>query len=121
MVNIDSKLIQTPDDSAVAKVNLPIISLDIVSVDKSHIHNWITHLKFDNYIDLKFKINDTLEEKYKINTIRVPTKEISSKSEFDQSIIVYRIDMKTIGHLFVTLTNLTYDLRVSCLYKHHTL
>lgn len=116
MVNIDNKLIQNLDDGDVMKVNFPIISLDIVSVDKSHIHNWITYTQFNNYINLKFKINDTIEEKYKMNTIRVPAKE-RSKHEFDQSIIVYKIDMKTIGHLFVTLANLTYDLRVSCPYK----
>lgn len=114
MVNIENKLIQAFDDSAVAKVNFPIISLDIVCVDELHIHNSITNLQFDNYIDLKFKITDTIEEKYEINTICVPEKE-GSKSEFDQSIVVYKIDMKTIGHLFVTLTDLTYDLRVSCL------
>lgn len=82
-----------------------------MNVDESHIKNLIIHKTFDNYIDLKFDIPNTMEENYKIYTIHVPGNN-SSKYEFDKSIIVYRIDMKMVGNVFVTLTNATYNLRV---------
>lgn len=99
------------------KINLPIISLDIVSVDELHINNLITSTKFDNYIDFKMKITDAMEEQCNMYTIHVPSKN-SSKYEFERSIIVHRIDMKIIGNVFVTLDNLTYDLRVSYLHEN---
>lgn len=91
---------------------MPIISLDIVNVDESQTKNLITHLKFDNFIDLQFKITNTMEENFKMYTIHVPGKN-SSILDFDQSVIVYRIDMRNIGNLFITLAGSTYDLRVS--------
>lgn len=96
-------------------MNLPIISLDIVNIDESHTRNLITHTYFDNYIDLNFKINNTMKEQYKLYTIHVPA-EHSRKLDYDISILVFRIDMKGIGHIFVTLAQSTYDLSVS-LYK----
>lgn len=95
---------------------MPIISFNIASVDEFQKTNLITNIQFDNYINLKFKISDTMEKKYKTNTIHVPAK-YSSKDVFDQSIVVYRIDMKIIGNLYVTVLDSTYDLRVCCLYK----
>lgn len=94
------------------KVNLPIISLDIVSINESHTRNLITHTYFDNYIDLNFKINNTMKEQYKSYTIHVPA-EYSIKIDYDISILVFRIDMKSIGNVFITLAQSTYDLSVS--------
>lgn len=95
---------------------MPIISLDIVNVDESQTKNLITHSQFDNYIDLKFKITKKSKEEYKIHTIHVPPKN-SSILDFDNSIIVFRINMINMGNLFVTLGDSTYDIRVSYLYK----
>lgn len=68
--------------------------------------------RFENYIDLHFEINDTTNIRYNNFRIQMPEKNCSA-IQLDKSILVFRIDMKSIGHLYVTLRNLSHELRVS--------
>lgn len=47
-----------------------------------------------------------------MHTIQMPQK-YSTTIQLDKSILVFRIDMKKISHLFVTLRDSTHELRVS--------
>lgn len=62
-------------------------------------------------MDLHFKINDSIAREIRNYSIQVLAKS-SSDHEFDKHIFVYRIDMRTIGEVFVTLFGSTHDLHV---------
>lgn len=103
---------QNYNDNDMTLINMPIISIDITNIDQLYTNNVITYARFKNYIDLNFKIDKTIKKQYKMYTIRVPEKQCT-KLELDKSIMVYRIDMKEIGNLFISIANSTHDLRVS--------
>jgi len=90
------------------------VSLDVSRIDQSNPSNLITHGKFENYIDLQFKINETLKIQKKNYTIRISTHN-ENNLMLDKLIMVYRIDMTNIGELFVTISDSTHDLRASFL------
>lgn len=90
------------------------MSLDISRFDHSNPSNLITHGKFENYIDLQFKINESVKIQKKNYTIRIST-QTKNNLMLDKLIMVYRIDMTNIGELFVTISDSTHDLRASFL------
>lgn len=93
---------------------MPVVSLDIVRIGNSTPKNIITKNRFESYIDLNFKTNDTMKRSRKRYTIPVHTGNNNDGLEFDKTILVYRIDMQDIGELYVTLSDSTHDIRVSC-------
>lgn len=97
-------------------INFPILSLHILSFDPLNSRNLITSGSFENHIDIHFKIEKPIEKQYKMQTVHFPRKKCTNL-EFDISILVYRIDMNNIGNLYVTLSDLTHDLRVSYSYE----
>jgi len=96
------------------EIIMPIVSLDLLNFDKSNLKNLITYKYFDNYIDLNFERNETKKKQKRNYTVRVLAQN-SNSIHFDKSILVFRIDMKNISELFVTLSDSTHDLRVSYL------
>jgi len=96
------------------QIVMPIVSLDLLHFDQSKSKNIITYKSFDNYINLNFKKNDTTERQKKNYSVQVLTQN-SNSIKSDKNILVYRIDMKNIRELFVTLSDSTHDLRVSYL------
>lgn len=101
-----------------AMINMPIISIDIINIDQLYINNAISYIRFNNYIDLNFKIDNTIKTQYTMYTIRVPEKPCT-KLEFDKSIFVHRIDMKEIGNVFISIANSSHDLHVSNVYEQN--
>lgn len=91
------------------RFNAPILSLDIFGIDRSK--NVIAYKNVDNYINLNFKFDNIMKKQTKKYTFE---KDIN-KIDFDTEIMVFRIDMKntSITDLFLTLSDLTFDLRVS--------
>lgn len=89
------------------RFNAPIVSLDIFGIPQSK--NVIAYKNFDNFINLNFKFNNTEKRQTKNYTVEVVHNEI------DFEITVFRIDMKntSITDLFLTISDLTKDLRVS--------
>lgn len=96
------------------QIVMPIVSLDLLNFDRSNSKNIITYKRFDNYINLNFKNNDTTERQKQNYSLPVLTQN-SNSIKSDRNILVFRIDMKNIKELFVTLSDSTHDLRVSYL------
>lgn len=83
-----------------------------MNFDRSNQSDLLTHKKFENYIDLHLRINDTINRQKNNYTIQMSTQN-SLGLKFDKTILVYRIDMKDVEELFVTISDLTHDFRVS--------
>jgi len=101
---------------------MPIVSLELLKFDKSNSKNdVIAYKRFENYINLNFGRNETKKKQKRNYAVRILAQN-SNSIKFDKSILVFRIDMKNISELFVTLSDSTYDLRVSYLNveKHKT-
>jgi len=96
------------------QIVMPIVSLDLLNFDLSNSKNVISYKRFDNYINLNFKNNDTTERQKQNYSLPVLTQN-SNSIKSDRNILVFRIDMKNIKELFVTLSDSTHDLRVSYL------
>lgn len=96
------------------QIVMPIVSLDLLNFDQSNSKNVITYKRFDNYINLNFKKNETTERQKQNYSLPVLTQN-SNSIKSDRNILVFRIDMKNIKELFVTLSDSTHDLRVSYL------
>lgn len=96
------------------QIVMPIVSLDFLNVDRSNSKKVVTYKRFDNYINLNFKNNDTTERQKQNYSLPVLTQN-SNSIKSDRNVLVFRIDMKNIKELFVTLSDSTHDLRVSYL------
>jgi len=105
---------QTFDEIEGIEIIMPIVSLDLLNFDKSNSKKIITYKHFNNYIDLNFGRNENKKNQKRNYAVRVLAQN-SNSIKFDKSILVFRIDMKNICELFVTLSDSTYDLRVSYL------
>lgn len=95
-----------------SQIIMPIVSINILSVDYSNSKNIIAFKQFENNIDLNLKTNDTIKRPYRNYTIPMHTGKMNN-IELDKIILVYKIDMQNIGELFVTLSDSTHDLRAS--------
>lgn len=113
-MRVEKNLMETFNEIKGIQIVMPIVSLDLLNLDKSNLKNVITHKRFDNYINLNFKKNDTTERQKQNYSLPVLTQN-SNSIKSDRNILVFRIDMKNIKELFVTLSDSTHDLRVSYL------
>lgn len=95
---------------------LPIVLLDVTQFDHSNLNNLHKHREFENYFDLHFKTKENIHRPLKSFTIQVPAPN-TNNLEFDKIIMVCRIDMSNIAELFLTISDLSHDLRVSYLHK----
>lgn len=105
---------QTFDELEGIEVIMPIVSLDLLHFDKSNSKNITTYNSFNNYIDLNFGKNETKKKQTRNYSVQILAQN-SNSIKFDKNILVFRVDMKNISELFVTLSDPTYDLRVSYL------
>lgn len=103
---------QTFDEVKGFEIILPIVSLDLLNFDQSNSRNVIKYKHFNNYIDLNFKNTKTITRKKQECSVQILAQN-SNCVKCDKYILVYRIDMKNVRELFVTLSDSTHDLRVS--------
>ncbi|VVC44103.1 PKD/REJ-like domain,EGF-like, conserved site,EGF-like domain,PLAT/LH2 domain [Cinara cedri] len=115
MFNVENDLIQSFDIFEDSNINFQIVSFDVLRFNQNNPRELIEYHSFEKPIHLNFKMNKTNMRKPKEYTIWVPSKNCSNL-EFDKTLLVYRIDMINIQHLFVTLSDSTHDLRFTWLY-----
>lgn len=113
-MSVGKNLLETFNEIKGIQIVMPIVSLDLLNFDRSNSKNVITYKRFDNYINLNFKNNDTTERQKQNYSLPVLTQN-SNNIKSDRNILVFRIDMENIKELFVTLSDSTHDLHVSYL------
>lgn len=91
------------------------MSLDVSNFNQFNPSNLHKHKEFENYFDLHFKTKTTKQRPRKSYTIKVPASN-TNNLDFDKMIMVYRVDMSNIAELFLTISDLSHNLRVSYLY-----